>query len=155
MQTGCNPDVIRKFLKDTDIELMEPHDHNVALLFDEMRIKSGLVFSKATGKLAGFCDMGNVNDELNKFQKYFTVSAEAEMASHALTLMGRDLFRHFNYPVACYASLGFSSHQLYPVVWDVGRVFVGCDIYVRVRAFICDGASPNRKFFRIHKTPLN
>ena len=153
MPTGCNSDVISKVLKDIDVESMEPRDHNVALLFDEMRIKSGLVFSKATGKLVGFCDMGNVNNELNKFDKYFKGSAEAEMATHVLTLMARGLFKHFNYPVAYYASVGFSSHQLYPVVWDVVRVLEGCDIHVR--AFVCDGASPNRKFFRIHKTPLN
>ena len=112
MQTGCNPDVIGKFLKDIDIESMEPRDHNVALLFDEMRLKSGLVFSKATGKLVGFCDMGNVNDELNKFDKYFKGSAEAELATHVLAFMARGLFKHFNYPVAYYASVGFSSHQL-------------------------------------------
>ena len=42
MQTGCNPDVISKFLRDKDIESMEPHDHNVALLFDKISLKSGL-----------------------------------------------------------------------------------------------------------------
>ena len=119
MQTGCNPYVISKFLKDIDIESIEPQDHNVALLFHEMRIKSGLVFSKATGKLVGFCDMGNVNDKLSRFDKCFKASAEAELANHVLTLMARGLFKHFNYPVAYYASVGFNSHQLHPVVWDV------------------------------------
>ena len=122
MQTGCNSDVISKFLKDTDIESMEPRDHNVVLLFDEMCIKPGLVFNKATGKLVGFCEMGKVNDELNKFDKYFKGSVEAELATHVLTLMARCLFKHFNYPLAYYASVGFSSHQLNPVVWDVVRV---------------------------------
>ena len=153
MQTGCNPDVISKFLRDKDIESMEPHDHNVALLFDKISLKSGLAFSKATGKSVGFCDMGNVNDELNKFDKYFKGSAEAEMTTHVLTLIARGLLKHFNNPVAYYASVGFSSCQLYPVVWDVVRVLEGCDIHVR--AFVCDGASPNRKFFSIHKIPLN
>ena len=48
MQTDCNPDVISKFLKDIDIESIEPRDHNVALLFDEISIISDLAFSKAT-----------------------------------------------------------------------------------------------------------
>ena len=52
-----------------------------------MRVKSGLVFSKANEKLVSFCDMGNVNDELNKFDRYFKGSAEAELATHVLTLM--------------------------------------------------------------------
>ena len=54
MLTSCNPDVIKKFLKDIDIESIEPCDHNAALLFDKMHKKSGLVISKATGKLVGF-----------------------------------------------------------------------------------------------------
>ena len=75
-----------------------------------MRVKSGLVFSKATGKLVSFCDMGNVNDELNKFDRYFKGSAEAELATHVLTLMARGLFKYLKYPVAYYASVGFCSH---------------------------------------------
>ena len=153
MQTDCNPDVSSKFLKDIDIESIEPRDHNVALLFDGMCIISGLTFSKATGKLVDFRDMGNVNDELNKFDKYFKGSAEAKLTAPVLTLMTRGLFKHFNYPVVYYVSAGFSSHQLYPVVWDVIQVFESCDIHVS--AFACDGASPNRKFFKIHKTHLN
>ena len=38
-------------------------------------------------------------------------------------------------------------------MWDVVSVLKGCDIHVQ--AFVFDGASPNRKIFRIHKTPLN
>ena len=87
MQTGCNPDVISKFFKNIDIESIEPRYHNVALLFNEIRIKSGLVFSKATGKLVGFCGMGNVNGELNKFDKYFKWSAEAKLVTPVLALM--------------------------------------------------------------------
>ena len=103
-------------MKDIGIESVESCDHNVALLFDEVLIKSGLVFIKVTGKLVGFCDMGNANDELNKFGKYFKVSAETELPAQALKLMARELFKYFSYPVVYYVSVGFSSHQLYPVV---------------------------------------
>ena len=87
-----------------------------------------------------------------KFDKYLKGSPEAELAAYVLTLMVRGLFKHFNYPVAYYAS-GFSSHQLHPVVWDLVRVLEGCDIHIR--AFVCDGASFNEKLFRIHKIPWN
>ena len=33
---------------------------------DEMKIKSGLAFSKSSGKLVGFCDLGTVNSELSE-----------------------------------------------------------------------------------------
>ena len=53
-------------MKYVDIESVKPRDHKIAFLFGEMRVKSALVFNKATRKLFGFCYMGNVNDELNK-----------------------------------------------------------------------------------------
>ena len=65
-QKSCNPDVLSKFLNYVGLELMKPRDHNIALLFGEICVKSAFVFSKATRNLFGFCDMGNVNDELNK-----------------------------------------------------------------------------------------
>ena len=147
-----NPDVLSKFLKYVEIESMEPLDHNVALLFGEICVKSALVFSKATRKLLGFCDVVNVNDELNKFDQYFKGSPEAELVTHVLTLIVRGLFKHLNCAVAYYAS-GFSSHQLYLVVWDLVGVLEDC--YIHIRAFVCDGASLNEKFFRIHKIPWN
>ena len=66
-------------MKYVDIESMEPRDHNVSLLLGEMHVKSAFVFSKATRKLLDFCDMGNINDELNKFGKYFKGSPETEL----------------------------------------------------------------------------
>ena len=99
---------------------MEPPDHNVSLLLGEMPIKCPFVFSKETRKLLDFCDMGNINDELNKFGKYFKGSPETELATRVLKLMARGLFKYFNYPIAYYAS-GFSSDQLHPVLWEFWR----------------------------------
>ena len=87
-----------------------------------------------------------------KSDKYFKGKPEAKAATHVLTLMVLGLFKHFNYPVTYYAS-GFSSHQLYPVVWDPAGVLEGCDIHIGT--FVCDGASLNEKFFRIDKIPWN
>ena len=41
---------------------------NVTLCFDEMPIKSNLVYSKSTGRLVGFTEIGNINDQFQKFQ---------------------------------------------------------------------------------------
>ena len=42
------------------IELQE----NVSLVFEELKIKSGLVFRQSTRKLVGFTEMGELNEEL-------------------------------------------------------------------------------------------
>ena len=33
-----------------------------------MKIKADLVYRKCDGKLVGFCEMGSVNDEIQRFQ---------------------------------------------------------------------------------------
>lgn len=55
------------------------------------------------------------------------------------------------YPFGYFASLGFTSDQLYPCVWEATYVLEAIGFYVR--AFISDGASPNRKFYKIMVTP--
>ena len=36
------------------------------LSMDEMKVKGGLAFSKTSGKLVGFCDLGAVNNEMDE-----------------------------------------------------------------------------------------
>ena len=35
------------------------------LIFDEMKVKGGLVFRKSTGRLIGFCNLGQVNHDID------------------------------------------------------------------------------------------
>ena len=150
MSTGYNYDVNKKFIDDIKLSTLREHEKNVSLLFDEMKIKSGLVFSRSTGRLVGFTDLGDVNNELDDFNRFIKQGCkEPDLATHVLTLMARGLFNYFNYPVGYFASVGFDSDQLYPVVWEGVGILEGLGIHVR--AFVSDGASPNRKFFRLHE----
>ncbi len=42
-------------------------ERQFTLLFDEMKMnfKGGLVFRKSTGRLVGFCDLGQANHEID------------------------------------------------------------------------------------------
>ena len=51
---------------------------NASLIFDEMKIKSELVLSKRAEKLVGFCEMGEINDEIEKFSKAIESQAATE-----------------------------------------------------------------------------
>ena len=42
----------------------------VVLLFDEMKIKSNLVFDKHTGELIGFLDLGNPDVNFSTLDSY-------------------------------------------------------------------------------------
>ena len=56
---------------------------------------------------------------------------------------------HFNLPFMWYPCCGFLSEHLWEAVWKATRVLE--DLGLQVHAWVCDGASPNRKLFRIHK----
>ena len=45
MSIGYNYDVIKKFVDGIKLNTLPEHERNVSLLFDEMKIKSGLLFS--------------------------------------------------------------------------------------------------------------
>ena len=55
---GFNLDIIERLVAEIKLTEMKDHERNRSLLFDEMKIKSGLVFSRATGKLIGFTEIG-------------------------------------------------------------------------------------------------
>ena len=62
--------------------------------------------------------------------------------------MIRGLFSSLEFPYAHFATRGASANTLFPLVWEaVERLeYCGFDVI----AFCCDGASPNRKFYKMH-----
>ena len=59
-----SPDIIKKLAAETKLTEMNDHEKNCSVLLDEIKIKSGLVVSRATGKLIGFTEIRDINDEL-------------------------------------------------------------------------------------------
>ena len=59
-----SPDIIKKLAAETKLTEMNDHEKNCSVLFDEIKIKSRLVVSRATGKLIGFTEIRDINDEL-------------------------------------------------------------------------------------------
>ena len=68
----------------------------VVLLLDEMKIKESLVYDKNESKiLIGFVNLGEVNDQLSKFEREASNNTEqsnGEIATHILTIMIRGIF---------------------------------------------------------------
>ena len=142
---GINPSSVSRLVDDYDIRECRDFQRNVVLLFDEVKIKSGLVFKD--GQLIGFCNLGSVNDELIRLEHAMSDKhAPPEEATHILTVMVRSIFSRMEAVIAHYPSVGFTSYQLYWVIWDAVAVVEA--IGLKVRALVSDGASPNRKFYR-------
>ena len=57
------------------------------------------------------------------------------------------IFTKLIYPFGYYASTGSTADQIFPSTLEVTRVLESIDF--KARAWVCDGASPNRKFLKI------
>ena len=120
----------------------------VVLLFDEMKIKSNLVFDKGTGELIGYVDLGD--PEVN----YATLDKIDKVASHAMVFLVRGVCTELKFSLAYFATDGVTSGQMMPLFWEAVAVLeMSCNLWVI--AATSDGASPNRRFYRMHdKRPL-
>ena len=123
--TGFNIDVMDRLKHNIKFDSLKPHQKNVSLIWDEIHIKSGLAFSRPTGKLIGYTEMGDINNDLKAFERQLEQEEDEdrELATIVLTFMVRGLFTYCNYPIGFFASHnGFDGSQLYPLVWEAVRV---------------------------------
>ena len=139
--TGFDPDIIKHMYDDVKLEELKEFEKHIILLFDEMKIKSGLVYSKSSGTISGLMELGDINEELNEFDRAINgVNQEKKLASHVLCAMARGLFKHINYPLGYFSSCGFDSAQLFPVLWHATGI-LEMTVF-KVDAMVSDGASP-------------
>lgn len=154
-KSGFQPDLDRELLREANLdEFDNNYQRFVCLVFDEMKIKEDLVYDKHNGKLVGFMDVGDVNNELLRFEescKNGTACSEApKLATHMITFMVRGLLSKLDFPYASFPCLSLGGDQLYSIVWGAIRRLEACGF--SVLALTCDGASCNRKFLKLHKS---
>ena len=114
----------------------------VAVVMDEMKIQSNLVFDKVSGDLIGFIDLG---DPMTNFAN---LSDDDPIATHALAFLVRGLCTDLKH-IAYFFTGNVTSFQLMPLFWRTVAV-LEASLNLHVCAAVNDGASPNRKFFRLH-----
>ena len=116
---------------------------DIAVLCDEMKVKDGLVYKRNTGKLVGYADI-DVESALS------TPPGEQQIATHALVFMIRGLKTNLKLSAASYATTTATAEQIYVKFWELGGAL---ELYgFRVRCFIADGASTNRRFIQLHSS---
>lgn len=156
-ETGFNPDTIRKLYEEAGVENLHENQRNVALLFDEMKIHSELVYSKSTGKLIGFVELGAINSEFELLEKQFKAeqsdsneSEERELATHSLAFLVRGIYTDFQFCMGCFAAKDLKAEDIFPVAWEAVSVLESIGFIVR--CLVSDGASANRSFYKLHRT---
>lgn len=154
--TGFQPVVTEQLMKEANLDSIKPHEKHVALVFDEVCIKDNLVYDKHGFRVIGFVDIGDVNNELLKFeqscQEAKIPGSQLPVAKYMLVFMVRGIFIDLKFPYAQFATRGITSDFLFPLVWKAVQRLEAAGF--KVIAVACDGASQNRKFFHMH-SPSN
>ena len=109
-----------------------------------MKVLANLVLDKESGELIGFTDLGD--PELDN-----AILDKSDMiASHALVFLVRGICTELKFAIPHFATSGITAAQLISPFWEaVGILQTTCNLWVI--AATSDGASPNRRFYCLHK----
>jgi len=132
-------------------DLSNPHNKYVVLVMDEIYIKSDLVYDKHDGSLIGFVNISDVNNQILEFEAQLERGGEASpsLASTMMMFMVRGLLHKFDYPYAQFAcGKKMSGDLIFDPVWEAVARLERIGFFVL--ALCCDGASTNRKLWRLH-----
>ena len=146
--TGFQEKVTEQFATECEKTRDDESSQYVGIVFDEIKIKSDLVYDKHTGELVGYVDLDKVGNELLNLQNSLNDSGHA-VAKFLLVVMVRGVTTGLKYPLATFATDGIKSAFIYPVIWEAIEI-VEMDAEMKVLFLCCDGATPNRKFFKVH-----
>lgn len=124
----------------------------VVLLLDEIKIKESLVYDKNSGQVIGFADLDDINDTLTELERSGSVPAKP-IATHVLGLMVRGVFTSCKFPYAHFLTRNLTGDQLFSVAWEAVERLERAGL--KVIAITADGASPNRKMFRMNSNSTN
>ena len=118
-QTGFNTDILKELVLDAGLGKTPKYKENIVICYDEIKIKSNLVYSRTSRKMVGFTGMGNMSDEFKTFQEKLEREQspdklDRELAPHVIVYMVRGIFSNLSYRFAFFASTGFTGSQLYP-----------------------------------------
>lgn len=124
----------------------------VSILIDEMYVKEGLVYDKTSGTLTGFVELDDVDAHLNDYEQLCLSAGEPKkkrtLAKTIVVFMVRGAVTSLIFPYAIFPVCSLKGYNLFPVLWEViGRL---TRHKFRILAITCDGASANRKMFRMH-----
>lgn len=128
----------------------EPWRTYVGILFDEIKVKSELVYDKNSGELIGYCNLDKVGNQIMEFEKCSNTDCESDVAKFMLVVMVRGITTDLKFPLAGFATMSITADFLYPVIWKAIRILETSIVNLKVLFITCDGASANRKFFNIH-----
>ena len=145
-KSGFQDEVNQQLLEEVEKLKLSAERQYVGVLIDEMKVKEGLVYNKISGEIVGFTNLGDVNEQLLRLEQG---DEHPPVAKYVLVLMVRGLVFKLEFPYAHFGTRGITSELLFPIVWEAIRRLEASGL--KVIYITADGASVNRKFFRMHQ----
>ena len=146
---GYNPEVMEALQEEVKKKnLTEEWQRYVGILQDEIRITEDLVYDKHSGELIGFVNLDQIGNSINHIEECIK-DESPKLAKNVLVVMVRGVASNRKYPFAHFATSGITSDQLFPILWK-GVEILEIDVGLKVLYITSDGASPNRRFIRLH-----
>ena len=141
-----NRSVIDELIK--IVSPLKGYQRCVVLSFDEITIQENLVFEKYTGDLIGYVDLGDIEFNYSNFQNV------NDSATQVLVYYVRGIASDLKFSLTYFTVKGVTAYQIMPTFWETVAVLeLTCKL--QVIATVSDGASPNRKFYRMHEQMSN
>lgn len=110
------------------------------------------MFDKSTGAITGYVDLDDFNNHFSEFENAIFQStnkkARRPFAKTILTFMVRGVVTNFVFPYALYPATSLKGCDLFPLLWKVIERLTRSKF--RVLAVTCDGATCNRRLFKLH-----
>lgn len=147
---GVQSEVSEHLMNEAKLNSLEEWQKCVAIIFDEMKIKEGIIYNKHECRIVGFVNFGCTNNELLSLDRTINVSSNPPVAKYMLMFMVRGIFTRLNFPYAQYPTTDLSADLLYPLVWEVVRS-LECAGF-RVILLTGDKASINQTFFQMNQS---
>ena len=66
---GVQSDVTEQLMKAANVEALKEWQKYVAVCFDEVKVKEGIVYDKHDCRVVGFVDFGDVNNAMLEFER--------------------------------------------------------------------------------------
>ena len=146
---GFLPEVNNELMEQAKVNEVEDYKKCVGLLIDEVKIKDSLVFDKIHGKVIGWVNIGDFNNEIESLEKEATseTSLDSSLATHMLVFMVRGICTKLEFPLAQFLTKSLKGFQIYTLAWDAVRNIESAGLHVKY--ITADGASQNRLFFKL------
>ena len=140
---GFQQEVDQRLHDEMKIETLADWQKFVGLVFDEMRVKEGIVYDKFSCEILGFINLGSVTNQLLEFER--SCGTDDKHTENFPVAKYINCFMMFVPVCFPYAQFATTADQLFLLVWETVK-----RLKLKVVFITCDGASANCKFFKMN-----